>query len=149
AMRLARGGRLADAEAVAAAAFERGVAAGDPDAPAYFGAMLAALRWWQGRAAEVIEQVRAVSSSPRLGPNDHVYVGAGAALSAALRARGATEEALARLMGIGLHALPDSSSWLATQFMVGEAAFMVGDTAAARAVAPLVEPFAELPVMPS
>ncbi|HXM55031.1 MAG TPA: hypothetical protein VOB72_06545 [Candidatus Dormibacteraeota bacterium] len=149
AMRLARGGRLADAEAVATAAFERGVAAGDPDSPAYFGAMLAALRWWQGRAGEIIEQVRAVSSSPRLGPNDHVYVAADATLSACLGDADATEEALARLMGIGLHALPDSSSWLATQFLVGEAAFLVGDVAAARAVAPLVEPFADLPVLPS
>jgi len=77
---LARRGRLADAEVTAASALERGKAAGDPDAPAYFGAMLAALRWWQGRAAEIIDLVRAASASPRLGPNDHVYVAADAVL---------------------------------------------------------------------
>jgi tetratricopeptide (TPR) repeat protein len=149
AMCLARRGRLADAEAAAATALDRGTAAGDPDAPAYFGAMLAALRWWQGRAAEVIELVRAVSASPRLGPNDHVYVAADALLSATLGDVDAAEEALARLAGIGLGALPDSSSWLATQFLAGEAAFLLGDTGVAAEVRSLVEPFAELPVLPS
>jgi hypothetical protein len=146
---LARRGRLADAEATASAALARGTAAGDPDAPAYFGAMLSALRWWQGRAAEVIELVRAVSASPRLGPNDHVYVAADALLSATLGDVDAAEEALARLTGIGLGALPDSSSWLATQFLVGEAAFLLGDAAVAAEVRSLVEPFADLPVLPS
>jgi hypothetical protein len=149
AMRQARGGRLAEAERAAVTAFERGVAAGDPDAPAYFGAMLAALRWWQGRGDEIIDQVRAVSASPRLGPNDVGYVAADAALSATLGDVDAAEEALARLTGIGLDALPESSSWLATQFLVGEAAFQLGDTEAARAVRSLVEPFADLPVLPS
>jgi hypothetical protein len=146
---LARRGRLADAEAAASAALERGVAAGDPDAPAYFGAMLSALRWWQGRAAEVIDLVRAVSTSPRLGPNDHAYVAADALLSAALGDVDAAEEALARLTGIGLGALPESSSWLATQFLAGEAAFQLGDAAVAAEVRSLVEPFADLPVLPS
>jgi len=146
---LARRGRLADAEVTAASALERGKAAGDPDAPAYFGAMLAALRWWQGRAAEIIDLVRAASASPRLGPNDHVYVAADAVLSAALGDVEAAEEALARLTGIGLGALPDSSSWLATQFLAGEAAFQLGDAAVAAEVRSLVEPFADLPVLPS
>ena len=146
---LARRGRLADAEAAAAAALERGTAAGDPDAPAYFGAMLSALRWWQGRAAEVIELVRAVSASPRLGPNDHVYVAADALLSATLGDVDAAEEALARLTGIGLGALPDSSSWLATLFLAGEAAFLLGDAGVGAEVRSLVEPFADLPVLPS
>jgi len=146
---LARRGRLVEAEAAAAAALARGTAAGDPDAAAYFGAMLAALRLWQGRAAEVIELVRAAAASPRLGPNDHVYVAADAVLSAALGDRDAAEEALARLTGIGLAALPDSSSWLATQFLVAEAAFQLGDAAVAAEVRTLVEPYAHLPVLPS
>jgi hypothetical protein len=146
---LARRGRLGEAEATATAALERGTAAGDPDAPAYYGAMLATLRWWQGRAAEVIDLVRTVSASPRLGPNDHVYVAADALLSAALGDVDAAEEALARLAGIGLGALPESSSWLATQFLAGEAAFRLGDAAVAGEVRTLVEPFADLPVLPS
>jgi tetratricopeptide (TPR) repeat protein len=146
---LARRGRLAEAEAAATTAFERGAAAGDPDAPAYYGAMLAALRWLQGRAGEVIELVRTVSTSPRLGPNDHVYVAADAVLSAALGDVDAAEEALARLAGIGLGALPESSSWLATQFLAGEAAFQLGDAAVAAEVRTAVEPFADLPVLPS
>jgi hypothetical protein len=150
AMRLARGGRLADAEEAARAAFERGVAAGDPDAPAYFGAMLAAMRWWQGRGAEVIDQVRSVTASPRLGPNDHVYVAADAILSATLGDVEAAEEALARLTSIGLRALPtESSSWLATQFLVVEAAFQLGNADVAGEVRSLIEPFADLPVLPS
>jgi hypothetical protein len=146
---LARRGRLAEAEAAATAALERGTAAGDPDAPAYFGAMLSALRWWQGRAVEVIELVRAVTASPRLGPNDHVYVAADALLSATLGDVDGAEEALARLTGVGLGALPDSSSWLATLFLAGEAAFLLGDAGVAAEVRSLVEPFADLPVLPS
>jgi hypothetical protein len=82
AMVLARAGRLDDAEAASASALERGTRVGDPDAPAYYGAMLAALRWWQGSGTEVIEVVRSISTSPRLGFNDHVYVAGDAALSA-------------------------------------------------------------------
>jgi len=149
AMRLARAGRLDEAEAAAVAACQRGIAAGDPDAPAYLAALLGALRWWQGRGTEILDDVRAIGTSPRLGSNDHVYIAADACLSAALGDLDGAEEALARLTGIGLAALPPSSSWLTTLFLAGEAAFMLGDPATAAEVRTLVRPYAGLPVMPS
>jgi hypothetical protein len=149
AMVLARAGRLADAEAAAIAAFERGSAAGDPDAGAYYGAMLAALRWWQGRGSEIVELVRATSTSPRLGYNDHVYVAADAVVSAAQGDVEEAEEALTRLTEIGLGELPESSSWLTTLALVAEAGYLLGDTKVAVEAGELLAPYAHLPVMPS
>jgi tetratricopeptide (TPR) repeat protein len=149
AMVLARAGRLDDAEAASASAVERGTQVGDPDAPAYYGAMLAALRWWQGRGTEVIEVVRSISTSPRLGFNDHVYVAGDALLSAVLGDFDSAEEALARLVGLGLDQLPHSSSWLTTQFLVVEAAYLLGDAEVAASTRELLAPYAHLPVMPS
>ena len=150
AMILARAGRLEEAEEGAEAAFARGTTAGDADAPAYYGAMLAALRYWQGREAEVIDLIRTTSTSPRLGFNDHVYVAADAMFSAAIGDADSAEEALARLSGLGLErSSHSSSSWLTTQFLVVEAAYLLGDTQVAFASGELLAPYAHLPVMPS
>ena len=150
AMVLARAGRLEEAEAAASAACERGTAAGDPDAPAYFGAMLAPLRYWQGREAEVIELVRTISTSPRLGFNDHVYVAVDAMFSASIGDVDSAEEALARLSGLGIERLAySSSSWLTTLFLMAEAAYLLGDTQVAGACGELLAPYAHLPIMPS
>jgi tetratricopeptide (TPR) repeat protein len=149
AMTIARSGRFEDAEAASTAAARRGSAVGDPDAPAFFAAMLAALRWWQGREEEIIDLVRDISTSPRLGFNDHVYVAANALLSAALGDVDAAEEALARLNGAGLETLPHSSSWLTTLFLAAEAAYVIGDAQTATAAGSLLAPYAHLPVMPS
>ena len=149
AMTLVRAGRLDEAEDAAARAVERGTAVGDPDAGAYYGAMLAVLRWWQGRAGEVLPFVREISSSPRLGFNDHVYVAADAVLSALAGDPDGAEEALARLSVVGLDRLPESSSWLTTLTLVAEAAFLLGDDQTAASVAELIRPYAHLPVMPS
>jgi hypothetical protein len=150
AMVLARTGRLEEAEVVATGAYERGVAAGDPDAPAYFGAMLAPLRYWQGREAEVIDLVRTISTSPRLGFNDHVYVAVDAMFSAALGDVDSAEEALARLSGLGIERLAySSSSWLTTLFLMAEAAYLLGDAQVSTVCGELLAPYAHLPIMPS
>lgn len=145
----ARAGRLGRAEELATTAAERGTRVGDPDAPAYFGAIIAALRWWQGRAEEVIEPIRQLVVSPRLGSNDHVYVAADALLSAVQGDYDSSEEALTRLLDIGLGDLPDSSSWLTTQFLVVECAYLLGDARAATEAAEMLRPYSTLPVMPS
>jgi tetratricopeptide (TPR) repeat protein len=150
AMVLARAGRLEEAEVVATEAFARGTAAGDPDAPAYFGAMLAPLRYWQGREAEVIDLVRTISTSPRLGFNDHVYVAVDAMFSAALGDVDSAEEALARLSGLGIERLAySSSSWLTTLFLMAEAAYLLGEAQVAASCGELLAPYAHLPIMPS
>jgi tetratricopeptide (TPR) repeat protein len=149
AMMLARTGRLESAEAAASNALERGTDLGDPDAPAYYGAMLAALRWWQGRAVEVIEFVRRISTSPRLGFNDHVYLAADAGLSAVFGDFDSAEDALARVVGIDLDRVDHSSSWLTTQFLIAEAAYLLGDAEVAESTRRALAPYAHLPVMPS
>ncbi|HWE56639.1 MAG TPA: hypothetical protein VG435_14095 [Acidimicrobiales bacterium] len=149
AMRLARAGQLADAEAAAQAACDRGVEAGDPDAMAYFGALLSALRWWQGRCPEIADSVRELASSPLLSVNTHAYVAVNALLSATVGDIDSAQEALAALRGPNLDTLPDNSSWLATLFLITEAAYLLGDADLAAQVAPLMAPYADLPVMPS
>jgi hypothetical protein len=111
--------------------------------------MMSALRWWQGRAGEILEVVRAMAASPRLGLNDHPYVAADGLLSATVGDIDAAEEALARLNGIGLHNLPRSSSWLTTQLLASETAYLLGDAETAVAAAEQLRPYAKLPVMPS
>lgn len=149
AMLLARSGQLDDAEKAATIAFDRGTAAGDPDAPACYGAVLAALRWWQGRADEVIPMVRALAVSPRLGLNDHVYVATDAAVSAMVGDSDGATEALAHLHGVGLSRIPESSTWLTTILLVIETAFLLGDEREANEASHLLQPYASLPVMPS
>lgn len=149
AMTIARLGRFEHAEAAATRAAQRGVALGDPDALAYFGAMVAALRWWEGRELEIVDLVRETSSSPRLGRNDHVYVAADALLSASSGDTDQAHEQLARLHGAGLENLPDSSSWLTTLFLLAETAFLVGDAGTAATIGDLLSPYGHLPVMPS
>jgi hypothetical protein len=149
AMRLARAGKFQDAEAAAANACVRGRTVGDSDAPVYFGAMLSALRWWQGRGAEIIDEVRALAASPLLGTNAQAYMASDAALSASLGDTDGAAEALARLNAVGLGTLPWSSSWLTTQLLATEAAYLVGDASTAARAAEFVRPYARLPVMPS
>jgi tetratricopeptide (TPR) repeat protein len=149
AMMLARAGKLQEAEQAAGMAFERGTSAGDPDAPAYYGAMMAALRWWQGRAAEMLDVVRSMTASPRLGLNDHAYVAADGVLSATVGDLDAAEEALGRLNAIGLGNLPRSSTWLTAQLLVIQTAYLLGDAETAAAAAEQLRPYAKLPVMPS
>jgi len=149
AMLLARAGKLEGAEQAAALAFERGTSAGDPDAPAYYGAMIAALKWWQGRPAEILDVVRTIAASPRLGLNDHPYVAADGLLSATVGDLDAAEEALARLNGIGLGNLPRSSTWLTTQLLAIQTAYLLGDVETAMAAAEQLRPYSKLPVMPS
>jgi tetratricopeptide (TPR) repeat protein len=149
AMMLARAGRLDEAEQAAALAFERGTSAGDPDAPAYYGALIATLRWWQGRAAEILDVVRTIAASPRLGLNDHAYVAADGVLSATVGDLDAAEEALARLNAIGLGNVPRSSTWLTAQLLAVQAAYLLGDADTAAAAAEQLRPYTKLPVMPS
>lgn len=149
AMSLARAGHFDLAEAAADAALERGESAGDADALNYWAAMVAALRRWQGRPGEVLTLVREASSSPRLGPNDYVYVAADATVSALVGDLEGAEGALDRLVGIGLDTIPQGSSWLTGQLLVAEAAFRLERPDVAEEVARLVAPFAHLPVMAS
>ncbi|MFC7100222.1 hypothetical protein ACFQQB_06915 [Nonomuraea rubra] len=82
-----RAGRLEEAEKLADGCFERGVAAGDIDATGWYGGQLGAIRWYQGRAAELLPALADLVNSPTLSPIDNSYV-AGLALAAAVAGTG-------------------------------------------------------------
>ncbi|MFC5822797.1 hypothetical protein [Nonomuraea insulae] len=142
-----RAGRFEEAEQLAGACFERGVAAGDADATGWYGGQLGAIRWYQGRGTELLPFLADLVSSPTLSPIDNSYVAA-LALAAVLGGdRRLAAGHLARLRDLA--ALPRSSTWLLTMFCVAETAHLLQDTdTAARAYA-LLLPHAGLPVMAS
>lgn len=147
-MLLQREGRLTEAEAAAGAAFAVGIEVGDADAVGYYGGQLMALRWIQGRAAEVLELAAETDASPTIrGPN--LAFAAGEASLAATcgdfdRARGA----LGPLSG-ALSEIHQSSSWLVTLYLVVETAYLLGDAEIAHEAAELMAPYADLPVIGS
>ncbi len=77
-----RAGRFDEAEARAAACALRGEQAGDADAIGWYTAQLGAIRWFQGRVAELLPVLRETVHSPTLSAMDNAYV-AGLAVAAA------------------------------------------------------------------
>jgi hypothetical protein len=149
AMLLARAGQLIDAEEAANLALKRGAEVGDPDAANCYGALVIAMRWWQGRADEITELVGSLSTATEMGLNDHAYIATFGLMSACIGDVESAEESLAMLRGRGLGQLPYSSTWLATQALVVETAYLLGDAQTAAEAGELIAPFAHLPVMPS
>lgn len=148
-MLLIRAGRLEEAEAAAARCYERGMAVGEADAVGYFGAHILAVRWIQGRDAEMLDAAEEVAASPTLVSPEFAF----RAVAAAIAARaGYHERARAALDGLatnGLAALPRSSTWLTGLSGIVEAAALEQDPDIARQAYDLLVPFAGLPVMPS
>ena len=144
-----RQGRLADAERMAATAFELGVEVGDADALGWYGAHLVALRWLQGRADELVPMIREMVDSTSVAEPAAGFVAALAAVGAAAGDRTTASAALACLRAPGLHTLPTSCSWMATMLGVCEAAHLLGDSDAAAEAYGLLAPYADLPVMAS
>jgi hypothetical protein len=147
-MLLQREGRLAEAEAAAEAAFAVGMDVGDADAVAYYGGQLVAMRWIQGRAAEVLELAAETEASPTITPLNQAFTASMASLAAAAGELERARAALSRLAG-GLQDIHQSSAWLVTLFSVVEAAYMLGDAEIATEAASLMAPYADLPVVGS
>ncbi|GAA0371240.1 hypothetical protein GCM10009530_21770 [Microbispora corallina] len=142
-----RAGDFSRAEAGAEHCLELGSDVGDADAPAWYGAHMVAIRWFQGRIAELIPLLRELVSSPTIGLADSSHL---AALAVALAANGERREALGalkRVTGRGLSAIPQSSSRLATIHAVVEAAYLLGEQDVASEACQELEPYAHLPVM--
>ena len=90
---------------------------------------------------------RDIASSDTMVAPDFAYRAGVAAVAA--RA-GLVEEAIAGVRSLGrLDALPRSSTWLAGMVILMEAAWALGDGELASELAPLLEPFADRPAMPS
>ena len=86
-MLLIRAGQFEEAEAAAGACYALGVDAGDADALGYLGGQLMAIRWAQGREADLLDMVEEIAGSPTLAADDIAYPAAVAFLARAGRQR--------------------------------------------------------------
>jgi hypothetical protein len=143
-------GRLDEAERTAQECYALGVEVGDVDALAYYGGQLAAIRFFQGREAELESLLASIASSPTLIPERERSFALAAALCA-LRAgsSGAAQAHLDQLAREGVRKLPPSSSWLTSMLAIVELAAALHDPVVARMTYEALLPFAELPVMAS
>jgi hypothetical protein len=92
-----RAGELCEAEELASACAQHGLAAGDADATGWYGAQIVAIRWYQGRLPELVPMLSDLVRSPTFSAVDDFSFGALAlAMAAAGDERRATGE-LARL----------------------------------------------------
>jgi tetratricopeptide (TPR) repeat protein len=148
-MALIRAGRLEEAESEAARCYQLGIEVGDADALAYYGGHLVAIRWLQGRGAEIVDAVEAVAASPTLAQGQFVFPATVACLAAQAGQLDLARMALARLTAGGLAALPRSSTWLTGLCAIVDAAAVLGDAAVAGPAYGLLLRFAHVPNMPS
>jgi tetratricopeptide (TPR) repeat protein len=144
-----RAGDFGNAEAQAKQCLQHGHDAGDADAPAWYGAHMVAIRWFQGRITELVPLLRELVNSPTVGLTDSSHL---AALAVALASAGERREALGALKRItsrGLSAIPPSSSWFATIYGVVEAAYLLDEHNVAADAYQILQPYAHLPIMAS
>ncbi|MGR6924010.1 hypothetical protein ACU635_57935 [[Actinomadura] parvosata] len=139
-----RAGRFEEAETLAAACAEFGDATGDVDATGWYGWQLVAIRWLQGRGAELVPALSEMVHSPTLSALDNSYLASLAAAAAEAGDRRTAEGLLARLRGTEL---PRSSTWMTSMYFMGEAAHLLRDTETAAYVYAALTPFADLPVI--
>ena len=142
-----RAGRFEHAERLAQGCADAGAEAGDIDSDAWHASHLIAIRWYQGRVAELLPLIRRVVAAPGLSPADYSYQSALAVAAAAAGSRAEAREALAALCDRGLRQMPYSGSWLVTLYGVAEAAYLLGERETARQAYELLLPYAALPAM--
>lgn len=148
-MLLLRAGRLEEAEEQATRCLALGNEVGDADAVAYYGAHVLAIRWLQGRGAELVDLAEEMAGSPTLIEAEFTFRATVAHLAADAGRHDQARSTLARLTAGGLDALPQSSTWLSGMLAIVEASASLGDAHVARQAYDLLLPFAELPTMPS
>jgi hypothetical protein len=144
-----RAGDLCEAEDLALRCARRGKEAGDVDVMGWHTAQLVAVRWYQGRIAELQPMLEELVHSPTLSAADNSLF---AALAVAAAASGDLRTAagvLARLSGRDFADLPRSSTWLVMMYGVVEAANMLGDSNTASIAYKLLSPYAEFPMVAS
>ncbi|HET6953727.1 MAG TPA: ATP-binding protein, partial [Acidimicrobiales bacterium] len=148
-MLLVRAGRLAEAEAAAQRCYDLGTEVGEVDALAYLSAHTLAIRWIQGRDAELLDLAADIAASPTLVQAEFAFRATAAAIAARAGHHDRARAAIEGLAPEGLAGLPRSSTWLVGMVAIVEVAAEVGDRVVADEVYALLAPFADLPVMPS
>lgn len=148
-MLLVRAGRFAAAETAAARCLEQGLATGDADATGWYAAHMLAIRWYQGRVAELLPRMTELVHSPTLGwPDISAFAGLATAAAAAGDLRQATG-ALARLRNRGLGTGIGYSTWMGAMYGSVEAGCLLADQETAAEAYELLLPFERLPMMVS
>jgi DNA-binding SARP family transcriptional activator len=142
-----RAGDFDRAEQLAAECARLGEACGDGDAPIWFRAQLLAIRWFQGRAGELLPTVRQEAHSPALGPVDDSQFAALATIAAAEGDHRLATGALARLGRGDLTRVLSGSAWLVTLYAAVEAAAELRDAGTAATAYRLLHPHHRLPVI--
>lgn len=142
-------GQFAQAEQAAQAAFELGTRAQDADALSYLGGHLVAIRWFQGREAEMLDLMQRIAGSAQVDVVDHSFEAAIAALAARSGLPDVARRHLDRVKGSGLASLPRFSTWLVTVATIVEAAIAIDDRHTVAEAYDLLVPFGDLPVAPS
>lgn len=140
-----RAGDLDRVERLAQECAEYGTAAGDDDTQGWYGGQLVALRWYQGRVAELLPILTDLVHSPTLSTVDNSYFSALAISAAAAGDHRLAASAVARLGSD----LPRSSSWLVSMYGLVEAAHVLGDHEAAAHAYSELRPYADLPMIAS
>ncbi|MFI6096119.1 hypothetical protein ACIA8G_11225 [Lentzea sp. NPDC051213] len=148
-MRTIRAGRFAEAEQKSVACMQLGIEVGDVDAFTFHSTHLFAIRWLQGRGGELVDLAEQVTHSPTLPDLEFSFEAALALLALEAGQPDRARSALHRLTINGLAAVPLSSTWITCMFCVVHVAAALGDTGIAREAYRLLEPFADLPIVPA
>lgn len=145
-----RAGAFAQAERDAEACFALGREVGDADALAYHGAHLSAIRYFQGREAELAGLAASIAASPTLiEPRERSFATAAALFAARAGDPGPGRALLGDLAGAGLGSIPESSSWLTTVAAIAELALALDDVRTGQAAYDALLRHARVPVMAS
>ena len=146
-MRQIRAGQLNAASTRTDEHASRDRKAGDPKATERHASQLVAIRWYQGRIAELAPMLAELVDSPEVGALDLSCLGAQALAAATAGEERRARQALARLRQTGLVELPHGTSWLFTLFCAIEAAYLLGDQATADEAYQLLVPYADRPAI--
>ncbi len=136
------GGRVREAQALAFAARDVGVATGQADAWLWWQGQMFCLRYVQGRLADTdYSALPALAAHhPRLSP---LYDAQLACMQAAHGREDDARETLARLTASGLEDLPIDFAWICTVALAGHACWQLADAQRAALVSATLAPWAE------
>jgi hypothetical protein len=147
-MVLLRAGRFEDAEVAIEASYRTGEDIGEVDTLGYYASQLLAIRWIQGREAELLDLADQVATSPTLVKDEFAFRASAAVFLARAGRRAQARAQLDQLCaGGGLAALPQSSTWLVGLTAVVELAGSLDDAEVARQGYDLLAPHAGVPTM--
>ena len=148
-MRLMRAGDLVAAEEAANACLERGLQVGDTDATNYYGTHLLALRWYAGRAGELLDLAQELAASTAIPDENPVFHAAIAAFAAEEGDVDLARRSIARAGGGRLDEVMQTSAWVVMMFALADAAVLLDDAELAAEVYEVLVPYARLPIMAS